>query len=63
LKFSGDGNSDNNRRDGSTKSILKTINPATEQVLNEYDTISKESLDGTVMLARGHSRNGRKISI
>jgi acyl-CoA reductase-like NAD-dependent aldehyde dehydrogenase len=53
LKFSGDGNSDNNRRDGSTKSTLKTINPATEQVLNEYDTISKEQLDESIRLARG----------
>jgi acyl-CoA reductase-like NAD-dependent aldehyde dehydrogenase len=52
LNFSNDSNSDNYGRDGSTKSTLKTINPAAEQVLNEFDTITKEQLDESVRLAR-----------
>ena len=48
----GSGSSDDSSSSRSTNSKLKTINPATEQVLNEYDIISKEQLNKSVKQAR-----------
>jgi acyl-CoA reductase-like NAD-dependent aldehyde dehydrogenase len=51
LKYGSD-SSDDSSSARSTKSKLKTVNPATEQVLNEYEIITKEQLNDSVRRAR-----------
>jgi acyl-CoA reductase-like NAD-dependent aldehyde dehydrogenase len=55
LKFNGNGGSSSNEEHNSKStipSLLKTINPSTEQVLNEYEIITEEQLDKSVRQAR-----------
>jgi acyl-CoA reductase-like NAD-dependent aldehyde dehydrogenase len=54
LKFNGNGGSSNEERKSKSTipSMLKTINPSTEQVLNEYEIITEEQLDESVRQAR-----------
>jgi hypothetical protein len=40
---------------GSAARQLKTINPATEQVIKEYEIFTKEQLSRSVKQASGHS--------
>ncbi|HEY9387702.1 MAG TPA: aldehyde dehydrogenase family protein [Nitrososphaeraceae archaeon] len=51
MKYGSD-SSDDSSSTRSTKSKLKTVNPATEQVLNEYEIITKEQLNDSVRRAR-----------
>ena len=53
MKFNGNGSSsEEHNRKSTTISLLKTINPSTEQVLNEYEIFTKEQLDKSVRQAR-----------
>ncbi len=52
MEFNSGSNSNNNSRTSPIKSKLKTINPTTEQVLSEYEIITKEQLDELVRKAR-----------
>ena len=62
MKFDGNSSSSGSTSRGSsseehnskstTTSLLKTINPSTEQVLNEYEIFTKEQLDKSVRQAR-----------
>ena len=57
MKFDGNGNGSNSSSEehnskSTTTSLLKTINPSTEQVLNEYEIFTKEQLDKSVRQAR-----------
>lgn len=55
MKFNGNGGSSSNEEHNSKStipSLLKTINPSTEQVLNEYEIITEEQLDKSVRQAR-----------
>ena len=42
---------------------VKTINPATEDILNEYDITSKEQISNVIKKRRMLLNDGRKISI
>jgi succinate-semialdehyde dehydrogenase/glutarate-semialdehyde dehydrogenase/succinyl-CoA reductase len=52
LKLNGNGSSEKVSNKPNTTSKLKTINPATAQVLNEYEIITKEQLERLVKQAR-----------
>jgi acyl-CoA reductase-like NAD-dependent aldehyde dehydrogenase len=52
LKLNGNGSSEKVSDKSNTTSKLKTINPATAQVLNEYEIITKEQLERLVKQAR-----------
>lgn len=55
MKFNDNGSSRSSEEHNSkstTTSLLKTINPSTEQVLNEYEMITKDQLDKSVRQAR-----------
>jgi succinate-semialdehyde dehydrogenase/glutarate-semialdehyde dehydrogenase/succinyl-CoA reductase len=32
--------------------LIKTVNPATEEILNEYEIVSKEQVDDTIKQAK-----------
>ena len=52
MKLNGNGSSEKVSNKPNTTSKLKTINPATAQVLNEYEIITKEQLERLVKQAR-----------
>ena len=39
---------------------IKTINPATETILNEYDIVTKEQIHAIVKTSRSAYQNGKK---
>lgn len=40
---------------------VKAINPATEEVLNEYEIMTKEQINAAVKKAQNASRIGKKM--